>query len=547
MKAAIYARYSGDRQRETSIEDQSRNCRRYTDREGCTVVRVYEDKAISGSTSARPEYQAMLTDATAGAFCVLVVDDLSRLSRDDYEMKGLLRKLAWQGIRVVSVSDGYDSERKGHKIHAGFKGLMNELFLDDLRERTHRGMTGQALKGFNCGGRTYGYRNVAIEDSTRKDAYGRAAIAAVRYEVHDEQADTVRQIFAWYAEGRSYKWIASELNRRKVPSSRGSTWALSAIKVVLDNEMYEGRVIWNRRHWRKHPDTGRRTYRERPRDEWIVHEAPELRIVPIDVIDAVRRRQRDRRCKYEDGYKASSAQRYLFSGLLVCATCGGSFVIVSGSRYGCAQHKTRGASVCSNGATVSRRLVESHLLRDIRTRMLSPDGVEAYARFASSILKRHQDSARSNDLKRQLESADRARLNILEGIKRGIITATTREALEAAEKEVEDLRVRAAAMPQWDIAALLPQVLQRYQEAVARLEERIVDHIDAARDILRQLLGSPIRIHARGDYCEAEIPSGLPSILSMSLNSNVDLLGCGGVIRTESHFVPLRDAQTRSE
>ena len=169
-RAAIYARYSEDKQRESSIDDQVRNCTRWMDHNGMRIVQVYSDKAISGSVRARPGYLQMLEDSATSSFDVLIIDDLSRLSRDDYEMKGVLRKLAWQGIRVIGVTDGYDSSTKGHKIHAGFKGLMNEMFLDDLRERTHRGMSGQAIKGYNCGGRTYGYRNTPIEDPVRKDS-----------------------------------------------------------------------------------------------------------------------------------------------------------------------------------------------------------------------------------------------------------------------------------------------------------------------------------------------------------------------------------------
>ena len=82
MRTALYARYSTDKQRESSIEDQFRNCVQYAERESWQITARYKDGAISGATADRPGYQAMLADAQAGAFDVLVVDDLSRLSRD---------------------------------------------------------------------------------------------------------------------------------------------------------------------------------------------------------------------------------------------------------------------------------------------------------------------------------------------------------------------------------------------------------------------------------------------------------------------------------
>lgn len=54
----------------------------------------------------------------------------------------------FSGLRIVATSDGYDSTSNARKVHRGFKGLMNEIFLDDLRERVHRGLAGQAMKHY---------------------------------------------------------------------------------------------------------------------------------------------------------------------------------------------------------------------------------------------------------------------------------------------------------------------------------------------------------------------------------------------------------------
>ena len=180
MRTVTYCRFSSDKQREASIEDQQRNCQKFAEREGWTITARYTDKAISGTKADRPEYQTMLADAKAVAFDVLLVDDLSRLSRDDVELKTTIRRFLYWGIRIVGVSDGFDSASKGYKIHAGVRGLINEIYLDDLREKTHRGMVGQVLKGNCAGGRTYGFRNVPIEDKSRKDEYGRPVTGACR-------------------------------------------------------------------------------------------------------------------------------------------------------------------------------------------------------------------------------------------------------------------------------------------------------------------------------------------------------------------------------
>src|SRR4030065_847242 len=172
-RVAIYARYSTDMQREESIQDQYRNCNRYAEREGWQIIKRYKDEAISGAVKDRPDYQKMLKDAEAKVFDILLIDDLSRLSRDNIETQGVIKRFKFWGIRVIGGSDGIDTDRKGYKIHAGLKGIMNEEYLDDLREKTIRGMEGQALKGFNCGGHSYGYKRIPIFSPSEKDKDGR--------------------------------------------------------------------------------------------------------------------------------------------------------------------------------------------------------------------------------------------------------------------------------------------------------------------------------------------------------------------------------------
>ncbi len=89
MRAAIYARYSSDNQREASIEDQIRVCRERIEREGWSLVEVYADAAVSGATTLRPGYQKMLEDARNGGFDVVVAEALDRLSRDQEDVAGL--------------------------------------------------------------------------------------------------------------------------------------------------------------------------------------------------------------------------------------------------------------------------------------------------------------------------------------------------------------------------------------------------------------------------------------------------------------------------
>lgn len=77
MKAALYARYSSDQQRETSIADQFRECRAFAAREGWTVVQEYSDAAQSGSsTLLRPRLHALLEEALHRRVDVVLAESL---------------------------------------------------------------------------------------------------------------------------------------------------------------------------------------------------------------------------------------------------------------------------------------------------------------------------------------------------------------------------------------------------------------------------------------------------------------------------------------
>lgn len=511
MKAVIYARYSSDKQRESSIADQVRNCERHAERENMEILRVFEDQAISGSVLNRAGYQQMLTASETGIFDVLLVDDLSRLSRDDIEMKRVIRLFNFKGLRVIGVADGYDSHSKGHKIHAGMKGLMNELFLDDLREKTHRGMSGQALKGFNCGGRTYGYRNVPIEDASRTDQYGRPAVVAVAYEVHPEQATWVKRIYEWFAAGETYRSIASKLNAMQIPSPRGKEWATSGVKVILENEMYLGRITWNKKEWLKNPETGKRVYRKRPEHEWIVTEQPKLRIIS----DALHKEVKMRLPKFGSNRAANPpAQRYLFSGLLQCAECGGNYIMGAKDRYGCGTYRTKGDSICTNNVTVPRKIVEERLLHSIKDEILTEDSFQLFMEETKRLLAELEKDTDTQAVQQQIAQAEAERTNIMAAIKMGVLTKTTKDELEAAERRIEELQRAVLESKQLDPVAALPKAKARFTDSVQQLEETVHSHVHLARDLIRPFVGGKILLHRRGKHLEAEIKSEFGEVMS---------------------------------
>lgn len=476
MRIAAYARYSTDQQREASLEDQLRNVRAYCARQSWPAPTVYSDAAISGARSDRPGYRRLLADAAQ--YDVILVDDLSRLSRDSVETAQAIRRLTFAGVRVIGVSDGVDTGRKGHKLEVGMRGIMSEMYLSDLADKTHRGLTGRALAGASAGGLPYGYRVTTT---------GQRAI-------DEAQAAVVRRIFADYLAGRTAREIAAALNAAGVPSARGSTWCASAIHGdtrrgigILANPIYTGRQTWNRSRWEKHPDTGRRVRIERPASEWITTEHPELAIIDEATWDAAQARLR------RQGHASPAPTRggpgrpakHLLSGILRCGRCGGPMTKVDRYRYGCATAKERGPAVCA-GTLVPLREAEQAMLAGVREQLLSDAALQRFQRAAAAALKRAQpdlDQARS-----RLADAERVHANILAALRAGIITPSTRAELIAAEAAVSTARAALARQQQHQPATVLP----RARDVLQRLADTLADHArnrPAVREALRDMLG----------------------------------------------------------
>jgi DNA invertase Pin-like site-specific DNA recombinase len=99
---------STDRQNESSIADQVRVCAEYAERQGWQVVEYFEDQGISGAALGnRPGVLRLQETAFARRVDVVLVTDLSRLSRSQGDLSKMIDRLVAKGIRVVGVQDGY--------------------------------------------------------------------------------------------------------------------------------------------------------------------------------------------------------------------------------------------------------------------------------------------------------------------------------------------------------------------------------------------------------------------------------------------------------
>ena len=280
MRAAIYARYSSDLQSDTSIEDQIEVCRRYARQPGWTVTNVYEDRAISGASTMRPGFLAMMEDVGNNRFDVVLAESLDRIGRRVADVAGIHDELTFAGIALHTVATGEVTA-----LLAGILGSVGQQYLLALREKTRRGLLGRVLDGKSGGGLAFGYR-------VKGDRIGER-------EIIEPEAKIVRRIFEDYTNGLSPRKIAKSLNEEGLPGPEGRHWGDTTIRGqidrgtgVLNNELYVGRLVWNRCSYVKDPKTGKRLARPNPQEQWEKVEVPELRIIDDELWNKVKSRQK---------------------------------------------------------------------------------------------------------------------------------------------------------------------------------------------------------------------------------------------------------------
>jgi site-specific DNA recombinase len=492
MRIAFYGRYSSDNQREASIEDQRRVVERWADTHGHELVAQFSDSATSGAslhllTGLQEALRAACT--RPAPFDVLAVDQLSRLSRDVGDTDAIVKRLRFFGVRIVAVSDAIDTGDDTTKISVTVKSLVNELFLDDLRKTTKRGLDGRFLKGFSTGSRAYGYRSEPVYDSAgRTDPRGQPVPVGYRLAIVPEEAEAVREIFRLFREGLGEKAIAKQLNAQHT----GRAWRPNTVYLMLQNPRYVGRFYFNRREFRKNPETGRRVCRWRPEEQWECMTIDDLRIIDDETWEAVQQRTRTRRHMFSH---RRSATAHLLSGLLICDACGGRLSIVAKDYYGCRNHAESGT--CSNDLRIRREAIEEIVIGELAQQL--PQWIEVL-REAATRRPAVPATSQPGQARRRLAGLRKEAEAVMRMIRHGHLRERALAEALATYQQIWD-QVEALEREREEAATEHARTEVRYdgsvlEDFVAHLPEALRSETRLGREFLRETL-KHVRVEAQ--------------------------------------------------
>ena len=413
-KAVIYARYSSDNQRDASIDQQVKECRKYAELMGYDVIRVYDDRALTGKTDKRPSFLRMIKDSAKGDFQYVIVYSLDRFSRNKYDSAIHKHTLKENGVKVLSAMEHISDDPTGGLMETILEGFA-QYYSDELSQKIHRGLTDNAEKCIVNGSVPLGFRR-------GKDGHA---------EIVEEEAALVREIFRRVQRGEQLIRIAEDFNRRGLRTKKGALWNKSSFNKILSNERYIGVYLY-------------KGYR-------IPGGFPV--VVEKELFDQVQEIIGTKpNCRGDVNRRRTDSGTYLLTGKLYCGKCGNPMVGSSGKGnsgntcfYYCCNGK-RLKHICDK-QNVRRDPIELGVTIAVHEMLLDDDLLDWMADRAVEWQESPEDRQEAEGIVKALADVQKRKQNLLTAMEvHGIFTDTTRDRIIELEKEEKELIRRRAAI-----------------------------------------------------------------------------------------------------
>jgi len=308
LKAVIYGRFSSDMQREESLEAQERDCRKFAYDHGIIIVGEYYDRAKSGTSADREQFQKLIADSSNDGFDLVLIHKIDRFARNRKDSINARTALKRNGVTVVSVTQPYDSDKPEGLMMESLLEAMAEYYSRNLALEVEKGKRENALKGLHIGGvPPLGYD---VNPQTK------------RLIINPYEAEAVKLIFGMYLDGFSYGEIVKKLSHSGYKTKQGGEFVTNSLHNVLRNPKYTGLYTYSRSE-PKNVDNKRNGHRYKADEDVIKVEGGCPAIVSRDDFEQVQKRMESRKRK-PASYRAK--RDYLLTGRVFCGQCGTPYV-----------------------------------------------------------------------------------------------------------------------------------------------------------------------------------------------------------------------------
>jgi DNA invertase Pin-like site-specific DNA recombinase len=514
--AAIYVRKSTDQtavaDEQKSVTRQIDHARAYAARKGWRVAdeHVYVDDGVSGAEFAnRPGFVRLMNALKPRAsFGVLILSEASRLGRELFETGYALKQLSKGGVKVYSYLDDKEIALDSalDKFVMSAANFASEIEREKARQRVSDTMARKARQGHVCGGRCFGYTNVVITGPDGKRSH-------VERQIHEAEAETVRQIFEWSANGDGFTRIAKRLNGEHAPTprpmgGRPAGWTGTSVRAILLRPMYHGEPVYNTT--KKRDQWGQQKTSDRPQSEWIRTSAPELRIVDEDTWIAVHARLTGVRKRLGTAgrhHARDIESKFLLSGFARCSLCGGSLCAIPKQKgegrpvYGCSSYHKRGTTICGNGLKLPADVIDRAVLGKLATDVLRPGLERELVNGVLEAMRPDTCASEARVLRGELQQLDHELGNLTAAVATGGELTPLLAGIKTRQARRDEITATLATRQAFDGH----RFERRDMEAVVRAQLRDwrallteeASHIER-RQLLREVLAGPLTFTPEG-------------------------------------------------
>ena len=405
----LYGRYSSHNQKDISVEQQFEKGYELAAEYGIRIIDTYADRAVSGRTDKRRDFQRMMTDAAKGKFRYVIAWKSNRMGRNMLEALINEARLQDLGVRVLYVEEDFDDTAAG-RFAARSMMNVNQFYSENMAEDIKRGLYDNAANCMVANGHLpYGYK----------------ADETLHYAIDEPKAAVIREIFTRVSCGEAFVDIMASLNVRGIKTSYGRPWGRSSFQKILSNERYRGIYIYG--DVRKEGGIPR-----------IISD--ELYFKVQEVITTKKNPQGRHRVNGD----------YLLTGKLFCGHCKSPMTGVSGTgrsgnlHYYYVCQKRRTEKTCDK-KNVRRDEIELQVAQAIKDYALKDDVIEWIADSTVAYNERKEAESKVGILEDQLAGTEHGIKNIMSAIEQGIITETTKSRLVELESERATIKANIAA------------------------------------------------------------------------------------------------------
>lgn len=390
-KVVAYCRFSSEGQREESIDAQVRAIKEYCEKNNFTLIKIYKDEAISGtSTRDRESFLQLIEDSKDKIFSYVIVHKFDRFARNSYDHAIAEKKLNDNGVKLLSVLEHLNDDPESKILKSVLIG-MNEYYSANLSREVKKGLYENAFKAIHNGGKPpLGYDL----DQNRQ------------YIVNQKEAASVKLIFQLALDGLGYANIAKILNEKGYKNKLGREFKKSSIRDTLLNMKYVGTYYFGLKD-----EHGK--FQKNP----VIIENSHVPIISKEIFFKVQKKIK----KHKKGPRISDKNTYFLTGFFRCGECGGPYSGGYRSKnrngsisygYQCRKRKNKENS-CKN-KPIRKDLIEKKVYSIMKENIFSDKNLNILIDSMYDIISSKHNSYEIIKLKKELELLENMLLNLLD-------------------------------------------------------------------------------------------------------------------------------------